>query len=87
MVMKRVMVSDLKARLSAYLSAVRGGETVIVSDRRTPIARIVPYAEDRPGLLIDEPRRPARDLVRRKLVATKSRLDVLQLLRDDRDQR
>lgn len=43
MVMKRVGVADLKAKLSEYLRAVRRGHEVIVLDRDTPVARIVPY--------------------------------------------
>ena len=43
--MKQARVSELKARLSAYLADVRNGETVLVCDRRTPIARLVPVGE------------------------------------------
>jgi prevent-host-death family protein len=39
----RVGVAELKARLSMYLRAVRRGEAVIVYDRDTPVARLVPY--------------------------------------------
>lgn len=40
--MKSAKVSELKAHLSAYLAEVRRGETVIVCNRNTPIARLVP---------------------------------------------
>ena len=40
--MRRVNVSDLKARLSAHLEFVRKGEEVLVCDRDKPVARIVP---------------------------------------------
>ena len=43
--MKRVRIAELKARLSEYLRAVRGGETIAVLDRDTPIAEIVPLRE------------------------------------------
>ena len=39
---KRVAVSGLKSRLSEYLMIVRGGGTVIVTDRGRPVARIEP---------------------------------------------
>ena len=55
--MKRAKVSELKARLSAYLADVRGGDTVIVCDRNTPIARLVPYEDDADGFTVNEPRR------------------------------
>jgi prevent-host-death family protein len=40
--MKTVMISDLKAQLSAHLQRVQRGEEVLVCDRRKPVARIVP---------------------------------------------
>lgn len=40
--MKTVKISDLKARLSAHIQSVREGEEVVVCDRNTPVARIVP---------------------------------------------
>jgi prevent-host-death family protein len=46
--MKTVNISDLKARLSAHIQAVRDGEEVLVCDRNQPVARIVPcQLEDR----------------------------------------
>src|SRR5262252_2573238 len=45
MTMKQVRIAQLKARLSAYLRAVRRGETIAVLDRDTPVARIVPVSE------------------------------------------
>lgn len=42
--MKGVGIADLKARLSEHLKAVRRGRTLIVLDRDTPVARIVPFA-------------------------------------------
>ncbi|MFI5118317.1 MAG: type II toxin-antitoxin system Phd/YefM family antitoxin [Terriglobales bacterium] len=41
--MKTVNVAELKNRLSTYLQLVRDGEEVIVKDRNTPVARILPY--------------------------------------------
>jgi len=42
MVMRQVRISELKAKLSEYLRAVRRGETIAVLDRETPVAQIVP---------------------------------------------
>ena len=81
------MVSELKARLSAFLGYVKRGETVIVSERRTPVAMLVPYREAVDELLIDEPLARASDLARRVVVRTARPLDVLKLVRADRDQR
>lgn len=40
--MRSASIAALKARLSEYLQAVRGGEEVLVTDRGTPVARLVP---------------------------------------------
>jgi prevent-host-death family protein len=42
--METVGVRDLKASLSGYLRRVKEGETIVVTDRGQPIARIVPVA-------------------------------------------
>ena len=50
--MIRATVSEIKNGLSAYLRRVRSGESVLVLDRITPVARIVPVrrgAGDRSG--------------------------------------
>ena len=46
--MKNARISELRDSLSEYLARVRKGETVIVYDRDTPIARIepIPPAEE-----------------------------------------
>ena len=40
--MIRATISELKNGLSAYLRRVRAGESVLVLDRKTPVARLVP---------------------------------------------
>jgi prevent-host-death family protein len=42
--MEEVGVRDLKASLSRYLGRVQEGETIVVTDRGRPVARIVPVA-------------------------------------------
>ena len=53
MTTRGVSVSRLKARLSAYLAAVRGGATVTITERGRPIARLGPVtaADDWPATL------------------------------------
>ncbi len=41
-IMKTAAVSELKALLSKYLSQVKAGEEVVITDRGKPIAKIVP---------------------------------------------
>lgn len=40
--MRTAAVSKLKASLSEYLAKVKAGEEVLVTDRGTPIARLIP---------------------------------------------
>ncbi len=85
--MKKAMVSELKAKLSAYLSAVRKGETVVVCDRKTPVARLIPYAQAPDELGIEEPVITDRGPAWPKPVRLRKKIDVVKLLREDRDQR
>ena len=49
--MQKVRIADLKARLSEYLRAVKGGETIAVLERDRPVAQIVPV-HSRPTLRV-----------------------------------
>lgn len=44
MVMRRIGIADLKARLSEHLRYVRRGHRVTVLDRETPVAELRPVA-------------------------------------------
>lgn len=46
-----VSISELKARLSAFIDIVREGDEVLVTDRGRPIARLMPirHAEQEEG--------------------------------------
>jgi prevent-host-death family protein len=52
---KTVKVAELKAQLSAYLRDARAGQTVVVCDRDTPVARLVPYAPDAQPIPVRHP--------------------------------
>lgn len=43
--MTTVSISELKARLSAFLDIVRDGDEVLVTDRGRPIARLMPVQQ------------------------------------------
>jgi prevent-host-death family protein len=43
--MRAAGVAELKARLSRYLARVKAGEEVLVTERRVPVARLVPVRE------------------------------------------
>jgi prevent-host-death family protein len=85
--MSEVKVAELKSKLSAYLAEVRRGETVIVYDRNTPIARLVPFEKETNDIVIIEPTAQPSELRRLKGVRPRKRVDadkLLQELRKDR---
>lgn len=83
MVMTTVRIAELKSRLSEHLRSVRKGRTLIVLDRDTPVARIVPYAAEP-----IEIRRATRGLHDLKLPPPPaSSTDSLAVLLDDRRRR
>ena len=56
-----VKIAELKGKLSEYLRSVRRGNELIIKDRETPIARIVPY-KSRPRLLTHGPSDSTKDI-------------------------
>jgi prevent-host-death family protein len=64
--MKSASISEAKNRLSAYIDRVRRGETVLITDRGNPVARLAPLE---PG---SRPNRDAR-------VAQLARAGILRL--------
>jgi antitoxin (DNA-binding transcriptional repressor) of toxin-antitoxin stability system len=40
--MRTAKISELKAKLSAHIQFVKNGEEVLILDRNTPVARLVP---------------------------------------------
>jgi prevent-host-death family protein len=60
---KAVRVAALKARLSEYIRAVRRGHVVVVYDRDTPVARLVPYEAAAEPLPTRLPLRRLRDVI------------------------
>jgi antitoxin (DNA-binding transcriptional repressor) of toxin-antitoxin stability system len=54
--MKQVRIAELEAKLSEFLRAVQGGESITVLDRNTAFAQIVPMVPmARAGLRIRKP--------------------------------
>jgi prevent-host-death family protein len=78
--MTKVGVADLKAHLSQHLRSVRGGRTITVVDRETPVAQIVPY-EIEGALEIRRATRKAGEL-RRPAPPRKATDSLAVLLRD-----
>lgn len=59
---ERATISELRNGLSAYLRRVRRGESVLVMDRKVPVARLIPVdatpgtREERPEYVIESRR-------------------------------
>ena len=76
-------IAELKSHLSEYLRAVRGGQTIAVFDRETPVAHIIPI-RDR-TLKIRKPPPGAPPLNRVPLPKPlKMGFDVVDLLLEER---
>jgi prevent-host-death family protein len=85
--MKKAKVSELKSRLSSYLAEVKQGDTVVVCERQTPIARLVPLVEEKRDLKVREARRPIGKLGKIRPVRLRKKIDPDKLLREMRGNR
>ena len=94
---RAVSIADLKTNLSAHLARVRGGEELLIRDRRTTIAKIVPLAvtadvsADEAALAAEHKvRLPTKRLPASFWKASGPRVAsdrALEILREDRDAR
>jgi antitoxin (DNA-binding transcriptional repressor) of toxin-antitoxin stability system len=84
LVMRQVGIAELKSRLSEFLRAVQGGESIAVLDRNRAVAHIVPIPE-RPGLRIRHPAAdsPKPNKVSLPKMAAQS-IDVVEMLLEER---
>ena len=83
--MKTVRIAELKARLSEYLREVRRGHALVVMDRETPVASLVPYAATGELLKVREPLRRWPSLQEVPLPRPlKSKGDIVDVLLEDR---
>ena len=88
MVMDAVRIAELKARLSEYLRRVRRGRTLIVTDRETPIAQIIPYERGPASLAVRSPLPDAPKLAAIRMPPPlRIKTDVVQLLARERGDR
>jgi len=80
--MKTISISQLKTHLSSELKLIRGGQSIVVMDRDTPVAVLGPY-EKRNELVIRAPRKPFSTT----RPALKLKLDPVAWLLEDRNSR
>ena len=60
---RTVRVAELKARLSEFLRAARGGHTITVFDRDTPVARLVPFHTEGDSMTVRKPLRSLGEVI------------------------
>jgi antitoxin (DNA-binding transcriptional repressor) of toxin-antitoxin stability system len=83
--MREVGIADLKARLSEHIGNVRRGSSIVVLDRSTAVARIVPMEQAADALVIRKPARRTPPLGRVRLPPRlKTRVDPVVMLLSDR---
>lgn len=89
--MTKVKIAKLKSQLSRYLRLVQKGEEVVVTDRDTPIARVVPIAKpiitSKEKLVIIPAKKPLKDWAKLKVPPASKGTNSLKYLREDRDSR
>ncbi len=57
-----VKIAELKAKLSWYLRSVQRGNEIVVKDRDTPIARVVPYSAPSSRLISTPPTKSWKEI-------------------------
>jgi len=86
---KTANVATFKAQLSEYLRIVKSGGEVIVMDRQTPVARLIPYQEEEPFKLeilkAEEPFHGLDDFYGKPIKGLK--IDSLRALLEERGDR
>lgn len=85
--MKSVKISELKSKLSSFLKQVRNGAEVIVLDRDTPIAKVVPYPADEDKFTTIPPVHGFKGIEKIKILSLKKKINSLKLLLEDRRKR
>jgi prevent-host-death family protein len=86
--MKEVKIAELKVHLSAHLAAVRKGETIIVCDRSTPIARLTPIRQTHDDdLILEEAIDPPSEARKIKPLKRLKRVEVDRVLAEMRKDR
>ena len=85
MVMKKVRIAELKAKLSEHLRAVRRGDSVTVMVRDTPVAVITPFDRGPGALSIRSPSADAPEPGQIELPPPLPlQADIVDLLLEDR---
>lgn len=82
--MTHVKIAEFKGRLSHYLNRIRNGDELVVTDRRTPIARVIPYRERQARLAIAPAKASPKGLKKLNIPRARRGTDSLEALALDR---
>ncbi|MBI5298789.1 MAG: type II toxin-antitoxin system prevent-host-death family antitoxin [Deltaproteobacteria bacterium] len=83
-VMTQVKIAQFKSQLSGFLKRVRAGETLIVTDRETPIAQVLPYQTPSDRLTILAAKQTPKMLKKIKVPKARKGTDSLKVLLEER---
>lgn len=83
--MKSVNIAKFKSELGKYLGYIRHGEEVIVFDRSTPLARVIPFQPKESKLLFENPVDDPKNLINMHYEPIQSaQVDSLKFLLEER---
>lgn len=82
--LRKAKIADFKSKLSAYLKQVRQGGEVVIMDRYTPVARVVPISPERKKLSVRVPS-IAGGFKNFRFKTVPLNVDVVKLLREERE--
>lgn len=85
---KKVKIAEFKSRLSEHLRSVRRGDDLVILDRDRPVAKVSSYSEEDGGTdFLVRTSRIKGDWKGLKWPSQKIDVDVVRILREDRDKR
>lgn len=84
--MKQIKIAELKDHLSEHLRAVEGGLEVEVTDRKRPIARLVPISPPSATVVVPASR-PFREVREKRYRPARWAMASGDLLREERGKR
>jgi prevent-host-death family protein len=84
-----VKIGEFRNRLSAYLRKVRNGAELVISDRETPIGRLVPVdsAVENEPIELTEPAQGYQGLAALKFPPLSPEVDAVEMLLRERRRR
>ncbi|HLG18862.1 MAG TPA: type II toxin-antitoxin system Phd/YefM family antitoxin [Bdellovibrionota bacterium] len=83
--MKSVRIAEFKSRLSKYLRLVQKGAEIVVMDRETPIAKVVPFGPAYDDFRVIPPKKGFEHIRTLKFEPPSKKTDSLRALLAERN--